>query len=153
MNYYVCLQNRICLNLMTCLLHEMPGLPFWQFWYDLLYSSLRNLFLSYRFLSLNYALKYYYCRNPILNLCQILIFLNLNWIHQILNPSLMIFLLHGKLHHPFWQFWYDLLCSSLRSLFLSYRFPMMICFCFLNVNLIRNLIWSLNQNVPGCFRK
>lgn len=144
MNYYVCLQIRICPNLKIFRHHEKPVRPYEQFSYVLLYSLKRNLFLKFLspILSLNLDLNRYYClilsrlfRFQILSLiCQ-----NLNW------NRILILILHGsrlyhlreKLRLPYERFSYVQLYSWKQNLFLKFRYRMMTCL-FLLILILRN---------------
>lgn len=82
MNYYVCLQIRICPNLKIFRRREKPVRPYERFSYVLPYSLKRNLFLMILSLILNWNLDLNRCYFLILSrLCRfrILNLIFLNW--------------------------------------------------------------------------
>lgn len=132
MNYYVCLQILICRNLKIFRRHEKPVRPYERFSYVRLYSLKRNLFLMILSQNRNWNLDLNRrCFLILSRLCRylILIFLSLNlslnW-----NGSLIpkiFFHLRERLHHPYGQFLYVQICSSMRNLSLKFRYLKKTC--------------------------
>ena len=155
MNYYVCLQIRICPNLKIFHRREKPVRPYERFSYVLPYSWKQNLFLMIRYQNLNWNLdlnRHYFL--ILSRLCRyltlILICLNRNLILILILHENRLFHLREMLHLPFEQFLYVQLYSWKQSLFLKFHYLMrMTCLCLL-IRILRNFflfpILNLNLN-------
>lgn len=153
MNYYVCLQIRICPNLKIFRRHERPVRPYERFSYVLPYSLKRNLFLMFRCQNLNWNFDLNrYCFLILSRLCRFrilnLIFLNLNWSQILILRESRLCLLREMLHLPYERFSYVQLYSLKQNLFLKFHCLKMTClFLLILILILRNFFLFLSRNL------